>query len=249
MVLSKLSFTLKKMSLEKGEIMQHSIQQRLFELQDLQYREFCAKLVPTIDKELIIGVRIPSIRKLANEVAKENPQLYLSIIKDQYFEEKMLRGMVIGYTNFEFKDQLSYIKKFIPEIDNWSICDSFCSGLKSTKKNLEVMWDFIQPFAASDEEYKARFAAVMLLNYFVNENYIHQTISLLDTIQNGKFYTQMAVAWAISICYIKFPIITEAYLQTSTLDRFTYNKALQKIIESNRIDHKTKEKIRRLKRK
>ncbi|HWI48270.1 MAG TPA: DNA alkylation repair protein [Rummeliibacillus sp.] len=229
--------------------MQNLIQKRLFEVQDLPYRDFNAKLIPTVDKDSMIGVRIPAIRKIAKEVAKEDPLTYLSNARYQYYEEKMLRGMVIGYAKMDFVEQLTYIKDFIPKIDNWSVSDSFCTGLKSTKNYQQEMWQFIQPYAASNEEYKARFAAVMLLNYFVDETYIQQTLDLLDSIQNGKFYTQMAVAWAISICYIKFPEITEAYLKISAQNTFTYNKALQKIIESNRIDHETKDKIRGMKRK
>ncbi len=228
--------------------MVNPIQQRLLEVQDLPYRDFNAKLLPTIDKENMIGVRIPAIRKIAKSLAKEDIRSYFSNWDDYYFEEKMLRGMVIGYAKLDFDEQLKYIERFVPEIDNWSVCDSFCTGLKSTKKHQKEIWAFIQPYAFSKEEYKARFAAVMLLNYFVDENYIHKTLALLDSIQNGKFYTQMAVAWAISICYIKFPKITEAYLKTSTQDHFTFNKALQKIIESNRINQETKKKIRGMKR-
>lgn len=225
------------------------VQNRLFEAQDLKYRDFYAKLLPTIDKETMIGVRIPAIRKIAKEIAKKDVHTYLASSQDHYYEEKMLRGMVIGCAKMEFQCQVKYITEFIPYIDNWAVCDCFCSELKSTKKQQQEMWHFIQSYAASDEEFEARFAAVMLLNYFVDETYIHQTLDLLDSIKNGKFYTQMAVAWAISICYIKFPKITEDYLKSCTQDTFTYNKALQKIIESYRIDPKTKDIIRSMKRK
>lgn len=241
--------SLKKRNNEKRDTMALLVQKRLFEMQDIKYRDFNARLLPTIDKETMIGVRIPAIRKIAKELAKENVHTYLSLGQDQYFEEKMLRGMVIGYAKLDFEERLMYIKQFIPTIDNWSVCDSFCTGLKSTKKHQKEMWEFLLSYGASTEEFNARFAAVMLLNYFIDENYIHQTLAMLDSIQNGKFYTQMAVAWAISICYIKFPNITEDYLQKSTQDQFTYNKALQKIIESSRIDQITKDKIRAMKRK
>jgi 3-methyladenine DNA glycosylase AlkD len=237
--------------MEMSDEMKQNIRQRLMELQDLNYRDFNTKLLPTVDKETIIGVRIPSIRNIAKEIAKEDLHTYLklNLSQDLFYEEKMLRGMVIGYAKMEFEERLKYIKQFIPSIDNWSVCDSFCSGLKSTKNHQKEVWEFLLPYASSRDEYEARFAAVMLLNYFVDEHYIQQTLKVLDSIQNGKFYTQMAVAWAISICYIKYPNSTETYLQTSTQDRFTYNKALQKIIESNRIKADIKEKIKKMKRK
>lgn len=231
--------------------MQQNIRKRLIELQDLNYRDFNAKLLPTVDKKTIIGVRIPSIRNIAKEIAKRDAHTYLNsnLSQDLFFEEKMLRGMVIGYAKLDFDEQLKYIKQFIPSIDNWSVCDSFCSGLKCTKNHQNEVWEFLLPYASSKNEYEARFAAVMLLNYFVDEHYIQQTLKVLDSIQNGKFYTQMAVAWAISICYIKYPILTEEYLQTSTQNRFTYNKALQKIIESNQTNADMKEKMKVMKRK
>ncbi len=234
---------------EKRDEMKNMIQKRLFEWQDLNYQEFNAKLLPTVDKEKIIGVRLPTMRKIAKELAKGDVHTYLSTWNDDYYEETMLRGMVIGYAKLDFEWQLKYIAEFIPHIDNWAVCDSFCTGLKGTKKHQNEMWQFLQSYAASSEEYNARFAAVMLLNYFIDELFIHKTLMLLDSIQNEKFYTQMAVAWAISVCYMKFPEITETYLKTSTQDHFTYNKALQKIIESKQIDKDTKEKMRTMKRK
>ena len=138
---------------------------------------------------------------------------------------------------------------FIPKIDNWSVCDSFCTGLKFTKNNLEIVWEFIQPYFSSEKEYDVRFGAVMLLNYFLEPDYIECVLTLLNTADHDGYYARMAVAWTVSLCYIKFPEQTMKFLQNNLLDDFTYNKSLQKIVESNRIDQVSKTLIRSMKRR
>ena len=161
----------------------------------------------------------------------------------------MLQGMVIGYIETGIEERLRCVADFIPKINNWSICDSFCSGLKFTKTNKKHVWDFLQPYLHSENEYEIRFGVVMLLIYFVEEEYIDTVLLLLDRIKHEAYYVKMAIAWAISICYIKMPETTMAYLRNNTLDDDTYNKALQKIIESLRVDAETKNVMRNMKRK
>lgn len=226
-----------------------TIREQLFALQDLKYQQFSSSLIPNIDAKTIIGVRVPLLRQLAKEIAKTDPLTYLQTAEDTYFEELLLQGMVIGYMKVSPQEKLPLIAQFIPKIDNWSVCDSFCSGLKFTKSNQALIWDFIQPYFKSKEAYDIRFAVVMLLNYYVNEQYIEQTLQLLDQVSHEDYYVKMAVAWAVSICYIKMPKETMPYLQNNNLDLFTYNKALQKITESLRIDADTKKLIRAMRRK
>lgn len=169
--------------------------------------------------------------------------------ESDYFEEVMLQGMVLGYVKADLEEILHYIKDFIPKIDNWSVCDSFCTGLKFTLKNKEQMWDFIVPHLLSEKEYEIRFAVVMMLNFFIEEAYINRILQLLDKVRHEGYYVKMAVSWALSMCYVKMPAATIDYLRTNTLDDFTYNKALQKITESYRVDPETKKMIRGMKRK
>ncbi|MNP23535.1 DNA alkylation repair enzyme [compost metagenome] len=165
-----------------------------------------------------------------------------------YFEEVMLQGMVLGYVKTDLEEILSYIADFIPRIDNWSVCDSFCTGLKFTVKNKERVWEFIMPYLSSDKEYEIRFAVVMLLNFFIEETYISRILPLLDKVSHEGYYVKMAVSWALSICYVKLPEPTMSYLRNNSLDDFTYNKALQKITESYRVDPEKKKWIRGMKR-
>jgi 3-methyladenine DNA glycosylase AlkD len=161
----------------------------------------------------------------------------------------MLQGMVIGYAKADVEETLRYVADFVPKIDNWSVCDSFCSGLKFAKTNKRRVWDFLQPYLASENEYDVRFGVVMRLQYYMDEEHIHFVLGLLDRVRHEGYYAKMAVAWALSICYVKFPEPTMAYLNNNTLDDVTYNKALQKITESYRVDQETKTLIRSMKRK
>ncbi|WP_438350549.1 DNA alkylation repair protein [Paenibacillus sp. FA6] len=227
--------------------METTIRVQLLELAEEKYQKFSAALIPNISN--VMGVRIPELRKLAAKIAKGDWRTYLEHAENEYFEEKMLQGMVIGYVEMDIVERLSYVAVFVPKIDNWSVCDSFCAGLKFTKTNKEKVWEFLQSYLSSNEEYEIRFGVVMLLDYYIGEEYIIRVLQQLDEAKHEGYYVKMAVAWAISICYVKLPEPTMAYLKNNTLDNFTYNKALQKITESLRVDQETKQMIRSMKRK
>lgn len=227
--------------------METPIREQLLELANEEYQKFSSALIPNINN--VMGVRLPELRKLAKMIAKGDWRSYLEDAESEYFEEVMLQGMVIGYVKADIEEILVYVTAFVPKIDNWSLCDSFCVGLKFTIKHMKRVWDFLQSYLNSDKEYEIRFGVVMLLNFYIKEEYIEQVLLRLDTIQHDGYYVKMAVAWAISMCYVKQPDATMIFLSSNSLDDFTYNKALQKITESFRVDQDTKRIIRSLKRK
>lgn len=227
--------------------METPIREQLLELANEEYQKFSSALIPNINN--VMGVRLPELRKLAKIIAKGDWQTYLECTESEYFEEVMLQGMVIGYVKADIEEILVYVTAFVPKIDNWSLCDSFCVGLKFTNKHMKRVWDFLQSYLNSDKEYEIRFGVVMLLNFYIKEEYIEQVLLRLDNIQHDGYYVKMAVAWAISMCYVKQPDATMIFLSSNSLDDFTYNKALQKITESFRVDQDTKRIIRSLKRK
>ncbi len=245
------------------------VREQLAELSETQYAQFSAKLLPGTER--IIGVRLPMLRKIAKKLVKEKVwKTYLEEFNKQYevsqdtvlFEEIMLAGMVIGQIKIEkekeqakeqritLKELFEGMKGFIPKINNWSVCDSFCAGLKITKEYEEEMWSFIMPYLASDKEYAVRFGVVMLLDYYLKEEYIDKVIGLMDNIRHEAYYVKMAVAWCLSMCYVKFPEKTMEYLKSEQnhLDDFTYNKTIQKIIESLKVSKEEKTKLRAMKR-
>ena len=148
--------------------------------------------------------------------------------------------MLIGLSKENIELIIEYIESFIPKINNWAVCDTFCAGLKVTKKNKEKMWDFILKYLNSDKEFEVRFSVVMILDYYIEQEKLEKVFEIFDSIKSDKYYVQMAVAWAISICLIKYYDETLEYLKNTDIDIFTYNKALQKAIESYRINNEQK---------
>lgn len=226
--------------------MEH-IREKLFELQDKKYQEFHSKLCPNVND--IIGVRIPNLRKLAKQIAKENPKEYLGKVPKEYYEERMLQGFVIGYMKADLEEKLDYLDQFVPVIDNWAVCDCCTSTYKFTNKYPKEMWRYIQKYLSSNQEFELRFAIIMLMDYYLTEEYIDQVLAIFDSIQNEGYYVKMGIAWAISMAYVKFPQKTMQLLQNNHLDNFTYNKALQKMIESYQIDKETKQILKEMKRR
>ena len=214
------------------------IRTELFKLQDKEYQEFQKKLCPGCNN--IIGIRIPVLRKFA----KENRNMNLSKLKYEYYEEIMLRGMIIG-----LQKELNYdeIKRFVPLIDNWAVCDTFCAGLKQVKNNKEEFLKFIKPYLKSKNEFEVRFAVIILLDYYIDEEHIDFILETLNKIDRKEYYIQMAIAWCYSICFVKFYDKTLKFFKENEIDKFVRNKSIQKARESFRITKKQKEELNKLK--
>ena len=227
--------------------MYKKIRQDLLNLADKKYKEFHSSLCPGTNN--IIGVRIPILRNYAKKLFKqENFKEYISFNNTIFYEEVMLEGMLIGFIKDDnIKKILLMIKNFISKIDNWAICDIFCAGLKIVNKNKDSFWLFIQKYLKSKKEFELRFVIVMILNYFIDEEHIKEALNIFDNIKHDGYYVKMAIAWAISVAFIKFPEITMNYLKETKLDNWTYNKSLQKICESFRVSKEMKENIRKMK--
>lgn len=226
--------------------MKQKIKEELKSLQDKKYKEFHSKLCPGTNN--ILGIRIPVLREYAKTLLKEKDfKTLINNIDDEYYEEIMLQGMLIGLVKKDFNEIKPYIENFIPKISNWAICDTFCAGLKITKKYKEEMWNLINKYVTSDKEFYIRFAVVMILDYYIEEEYIEADFKIFNNIKSDKYYVQMAVAWAISICFIKYYEKTIEYIKTADLDEFTYNKAIQKAIESYRITKEQKDIFKKMK--
>lgn len=223
------------------------IRSELLDLVDEKYKIFHSKLCPNINIDNILGVRLPLLRKISKNISKENYIDYLENPYNKFYEEIMIEGLTIGYIKTDNQTRFNYIKKFVPKINNWAICDSFCNNLKFTKKNMKEVWDFILPYSSSNEEFHIRFAVVMILNFYIVDDYIDEVLHILNNINHDGYYVKMAIAWAISFAYINYPQKTLQFLKNNNLDKFTYNKSLQKIIESNRVSKEDKNLIKTMK--
>ena len=223
------------------------VKKELIELSDLKYKEFHSGLCKGMKTELL-GVRVPILRQYAKKLYKSYSLEELGKIGEEYYEEIMIKGMIIGLQNkSEFKYITNQIEDFVPKIDNWGICDTFCAGLKITKKYKEEMFKFIKKYLKSNKEFELRFAVVMCLDYYLDEEHIKEVLEICNNIKHDGYYVKMAVAWAVAEALTQYYDITIAYLKDCNLDDFTYNKALQKGIESFRINDEQKVQLRNLK--
>ena len=245
------------------EEMISEIREDLVSMAEPEYRNFSAKLLP--EGENLLGVRLPRLRKYAKQIGKKYKTAYLDAVlpytNGEFMEEILLQGMVIGNLKAENDEQLSkifdYIRRYVPKIANWSTCDSFCAGLKIAKEYPAQMWEFLREYlgAGKEYEYAIRFGIVMIINYYINEEYFDRLFPIFNEIGSRQqaYYVKMALAWAISICYVHMPKETENYLKDmrlkpEVLDDFTYHTALRKIVESHCVLPEQKAVIRGMKR-
>lgn len=224
--------------------------QLLLQMQDEKYRQFHSSLLPGVNN--ILGVRVPQLRQTAKKMLQKNSwQSYLKKalpLKDTYYEETVIQGLLIAQAPVELPLRLKYIGQYLPKISNWAECDIFCATLKEARKYPEAYSRLISECSVSDKPYLQRFAAVMLLNYFTDDAVIDASISTLLHIKSENYYVRMGVAWAISVLYVKQPQKTLSILQANLLTPDVHNKAIQKICESLRVSAADKKRLRNLKR-
>ncbi|MBR6689987.1 MAG: DNA alkylation repair protein [Bacilli bacterium] len=219
----------------------------LYSLQDLKYKEFHSKLIAS-DK--LIGVRTPELKRIAKVIARSNYEDFFKDNKHELYEENLVHGLVLGYLKLEFDDLKPLVDEFIPYIDNWAVCDITVANLKVYKKNKtkDIVFNEIKKYISNNNPWINRFGYVLLLEYFIEEKYIEETFELCSNYKD-EYYVKMAIAWLISMCYIKFKGRTLTFLKKNKLDTWTHNKAIQKIIESYRVSDDDKKMLRSLKRK
>lgn len=203
-----------------------------------KYKKFSSALIPGCNN--MLGVRIPLLRTYAKKIAKEDYDTYLKNASDDTFEELLLQGLVIGYLNIDFDRITQYCDSFIPKINNWSVNDSFCSGMKCFKANQEEGFEYVKKYLFSDKEFESRAAIILLMNYYLNPEYIDQVYDLLSLIRNDAYYVKMAVAWTYTTAYTKYPDKTLESLLHNTLDDVTRKMINKKVNESNKITLKYK---------
>lgn len=242
---------------------------------DETYRDFSAALVP--GEKTMLGVRLPKLREMAKELARGNWREELDA-EDVYFEELMLRGMILSYATLKMNPQeaMVHIREFIPCVNNWSVCDSVFMKMDILKKDRDLTWDFLLPYMDSGEEFKVRVALIIMMAHLLRcdadgkkmSRLRKVTLSDLSRVKEEKaragkyvflildkinrpftegYYAHMAAAWLLAESFCCFPAITDCFLKECRLDTPTYNKALQKIVESKIPEDEVKDYIRSLK--
>lgn len=220
-------------------------QELLFQLQDKGYRDFQSKLIPTIPVETIIGVRIPTIRKLAKEYGKDPESVeFLKQLPHSYYDENILHALLVA----EIKDYevcVKEVERFLPYVDNWAVCDIFSP--KVFRKNKDKLIDKIREWTASEHPYTCRFGMEMLMTHFLDEDFRVEYLEIPAAVHSGEYYVNMMIAWFYATALAKQWDATIGYIEDQRLDTWTHNKTIQKARESYRITPEQKEYLKTLK--
>lgn len=222
-----------------------NVQTRLFELQDLKYRDFHAKLMPTVNKEKIIGVRTPALRVFAKKYGKtDEAKEYLQILPYQYYEENNLHGLLIEQIK-DYDTCLEELERFLPYIDNWATCDML--AVKVVKNHLDTFIDEVYRWMESDHAYTIRFGISMLMRYYLEDAFQMEYPEKVAQIRSEEYYVNMMRAWYFATALAKQYDKILPFIEKQKLDVWTHNKTIQKAIESYRITPEQKEYLRGLK--
>lgn len=221
------------------------IKDELFSQQDTVYRDFQAKLIPTIDKETVIGVRTPALRKMAKQLAKrEDIDTFLKTLPHKYFEENQLHAFIIAERK-DFKQCMGELCAFLPYVDNWATCDQMSP--KVFKKHRQELLPYIREWIASDQTYTVRFGVGMLMAHFLDEDFDRTYPEMISKIRSEEYYVNMMIAWYFATALAKQYEAILPYIEEKRLETWTHNKAIQKAVESYRITSEQKGYLRGLK--
>ena len=219
-----------------------TIQARLFTLQDREYRDFQCKLMPTVDRERVIGVRTPELRKLAKSFSREpESEEFLKILPHKYYEEDNLHGFLIEHIA-DYDRAVAAIDAFLPYVDNWATCDLMCP--KAFKNHLPELLEKIGEWLKSGRTYTVRFGIGMLLRFYLDENFKPEYAEVVAGVRSEEYYVNMMIAWYFATALYKQYDAALSFILERRLDVWTHSKAIQKAIESYRITEERKAYLR-----
>ena len=226
------------------EEMIRDVRKRLFEMQDTGYRDFHARLILTVEKEKIIGIRTPILRKFAKEFGKtEESELFLKVLPHQYYEENNLHGLLIEQIR-DYDKCLEELERFLPFIDNWATCDLL--ALHMMKKHRDIFIREVFRWIESDQPYTIRFGISMLMRHYLDEEFKTEYPEKVAAIRSEEYYVNMMRAWYFSTALAQQYENVLPFLEKRQMDVWTHTKTIQKAIESYRITSEQKEYLRTL---
>lgn len=223
----------------------NEIQAELFKNQDEKYRDFQAKLLPTVNSQSVIGVRTPILRAFAKNLYKENDfSDFLNDLPHKYFDENQLHAFLISEIK-DFDFCIEELNKFLPFVDNWATCDQMSP--KVFKKHKKELLEQIKIWILSEKTYTVRFAVGMLMQHFLDEDFSLEFPKMILKIRSEEYYVKMMVAWYFATALAKQYDAVLPFLENKSLEKWTHNKAIQKALESYRVSDEQKKYLRTLK--
>ena len=221
----------------------HEIRTKLFENKDEKFKEFHSRLVPNLDKDIIIGVRTPILKGIAKEISKGDAAEFLTNLPHKYYEENNVHAFVIALIK-DFDECTREIDKFLPFVDNWATCDGLRP--KVFAKNKDKLLTKIKEWINSDKVYTIRFAIQMLMVHFLDKDFDSSYHALVLSVTNQDYYVKMMKAWYFATALAKQYDKTVFVLCDRLLDTWTHNKTIRKCVESFRVSDEHKEYLKTL---
>lgn len=223
------------------------IQKTLFEHIDLKYKDFNAKLIPTVNYDLVLGVRIPVLRKIAKDFSKHSEsRIFLGSLPHKYHEENNIHAFLIESIK-DFDEAIKMTEIFLPYIDNWATCDSFLPSV--FKKNTEKLLPYVLKWIKSDRTYTIRYGIVLLMKLYSEDKFENRFLQEVSEIKSKEYYVKMAISWYFAELLAKQYDVAVSYIENKVLDVWVHNKAIQKATESYKISDERKIYLKSLKRK
>ncbi len=219
----------------------------LEKLGDKQYKQFTSNL--GINKDYLIGVRTPKLKKIAKAISKEDYLNFIKLNTHNTYEERLVHGLLIGYIKTDFDTVKALLWEFIPHIDNWALCDITIANLHIWSNYTKEGFLFVKKCLNSENEWYQRVGFIILLNYYINDEYIDQILDICNHYKTEQYYVKMAIAWLISICYSKQKDKTLYFLKSNNMNYWIQNKSIQKIRESTRVSKIEKDELLKWKKK
>lgn len=219
--------------------MNNNLQKKLFEMQDLQYKSFHSKLMPTVNPDKIIGIRVPQLRKFAKDFFKTpEAEEFIKKLPHQYYEEDNLHAFVIEQIK-DYDETVYELNRFLPFVDNWATCDMMTP--EAFKNNIDRLIVQIDKWIESNHIYEVRFAVNMLMKFYLEENFKEEYLRKVAEIESGEYYIKMVKAWYFATALAKQWDSAVRVIEENRLDVWTHNKTIQKSVESCRITQQQKE--------
>ena len=221
------------------------IREHLFEMKDEKYKAFNSKLIPTVNPDLIIGVRTPALRKYATELKNTDcAGEFMSNLPHKYYEENNLHAFLIEKVS-DYNRCLELTEQFLPYIDNWATCDSF--NPKCYKKHPNEMLENINRWINSKKTYTIRFGIRILMNNYLDELFESSMLDTVAEIKSDEYYVNMMCAWCFATALTKQYEAALPYIEGKKLSTWVHNKSIQKAVESYRITDDQKQYLKTLK--
>ena len=247
-------------------------------INDARYRDGHLRVINALPGRKVLGVHIPDIKKMTKQISKAGCEIIeqcgthhicncgaeiirhfeTEAVESLCYEETLVWGFLINAERTPLPQRLEMLKAYIPILDNWAVCDSFCSDAKWMKQtDRETVWNFMEQWFKSKREFEVRFAIVASMCYFTDEEWLPQVFQKIDgidfdaikseyktvkskpetaqegTVQGAEpYYVRMGVAWLLATSLAKYPEKTREFVRESHLPQDVIKLYLRKARES-----------------